>query len=96
MCIRDSPKPNWAKLAHQLTGWLSLPGSAGYPIDLELYNPVFDSVHPAAIAFCASATDVARCITFARDIALPIAARSGGHSYAGYSTTCLLYTSRCV
>jgi hypothetical protein len=81
------PKPDWAKLARQLTGRLSLPGSAGYPIDLELYNPVFDSVHPAAIAFCASATDVARCITFARDIALPIAARSGGHSYAGYSTT---------
>jgi FAD/FMN-containing dehydrogenase len=81
------PKPNWAKLASQLHGRLSLPGSAGYPVDRELYNPVFDNVHPAAIAFCASATDVARCITFARDIALPLAARSGGHSYAGYSTT---------
>ena len=81
------PKPNWAKLAHQLSGRLSLPGSPGYPIDLELYNPLFDTVHPAAIAFCASATDVARCITFARDTALPITARSGGHSYGGYSTT---------
>ncbi|HUC15758.1 MAG TPA: FAD-binding oxidoreductase, partial [Acidimicrobiales bacterium] len=34
-----------------------------------------------------NANDVARCITFARDHRLPIAARSGGHSYAGYSTT---------
>jgi FAD/FMN-containing dehydrogenase len=81
------PKPNWATLAHQLSGRLSLPGSPRYPIDRELYNPQFDSTHPAAIAFCANATDVARCITFARDIALPIAARCGGHSYGGYSTT---------
>jgi FAD/FMN-containing dehydrogenase len=81
------PKPNWAKLAGQLSGRLSLPGSPGYPIDLEIYNPLFDRVHPAAIAFCASATDVARCIAFARDATLPIAARGGGHSYAGYSTT---------
>jgi FAD/FMN-containing dehydrogenase len=83
----EPSKPNWAKLAHQLGGRLSLPGSPGYPIDRELYNPLFDGARPAAIAFCASATDVARCITFARDIALPIAARCGGHSYGGYSTT---------
>jgi FAD/FMN-containing dehydrogenase len=81
------PKPNWAKLAGQLSGRLSLPGSPSYPIDRELYNPLFDTTRPAAIAFCASATDVARCVTFARDADLPIAARGGGHSYGGYSTT---------
>ena len=81
------PKSDWAKLDGQLTGRLSLPGSPGYPVDRELYDPLFDSVHPAAIAFCANATDVARSITFARDHGLAIAARSGGHSYAGYSTT---------
>ena len=77
----------WRGLARQLTGRLSLPGAPGYPVDLELYNPLFDVTHPAAVAFCANATDVARCITFARGHRLAMAARSGGHSYAGYSTT---------
>ena len=81
------PKPGWAKLAGQLTGRLSLPGSSGYPLDRELFNPLFDTVRPAAIAFCASGNDVARCITFARHHRLAIAPRSGGHGYAGYSTT---------
>ena len=83
----QAPNSAWAKLHGQLTGRLSLPGSPGYPLDRELYNPLFDTVRPAAIAFCAAANDVARCITFARDHRLVIAARSGGHSYGGYSTT---------
>ncbi len=82
-----SPKPNWAKLSGQLSGRLSLPGSPSYPIDRELYNPLFDSTRPAAIAFCASTSDVARCVTFARGVGLPLVARGGGHSYGGYSTS---------
>ena len=77
----------WRSLASKLTGRLSLPGSPAYGPDHELYNPLFDSVRPAAIAFCASPDDVARCVVFARRHALPLAARSGRHSYGGYSTT---------
>jgi FAD/FMN-containing dehydrogenase len=39
------------------------------------------------IARCATEQDVRRALLWARDHHLPLAARSGGHSYAGYSTT---------
>lgn len=41
---------------------------------------------PLAIVCAADAEDVAAGVAFARDHALPLAARSGGHSVAGYST----------
>lgn len=44
-------------------------------------------VRPAAIAYCATSGDVQRCVEFARGHDVAFAARSGGHSYAGYSTT---------
>ena len=58
-----------------------------YPVDLELYDPVYDSISRTGIAYCANASDVARSLSFAREHGLPLAPRSGGHSYAGYSTT---------
>ena len=39
-----------------------------------------------AIAQCESPSDVQRCIAFAREHGVEIAARSGGHSYGGYSS----------
>lgn len=77
----------WAALASGLEGRLSRPGDASYPADHELYNPLFDGIHPAGIAFCASPSDVARTIVFARQHDLALAVRSGRHSYGGYSTT---------
>ncbi|HXW81431.1 MAG TPA: FAD-binding oxidoreductase [Acidimicrobiales bacterium] len=64
-----------------------MPGSPTYPVDLQLYDPVYDSTQPAGIAYCANASDVARSLAFAREHGLPLTARSGGHSYAGYSTS---------
>jgi len=78
---------DWSRLAKQLSGHLSLPSSPSYGTDLELYDPRFDVVHPAGIAFCANKFDVARCVSFAREHRLALAPRSGGHSYGGYSTT---------
>lgn len=77
----------WSALGRSLTGRLVLPADPGYLTDLQLYDSRFDSVRPAAIAYCTSEADVQRCVGFARQYALPFAARSGGHSYAGYSTS---------
>jgi FAD/FMN-containing dehydrogenase len=60
-----------------------LPGEDGFTY--QGFNPVWDSRKPAAIARCASPADVQACVEAAR-LRAPIAARSGGHSYAGYST----------
>lgn len=78
---------NWNQLSNHLQGRLVLPSDANYPTAMQLYLAQFDGTQPQAIAYCASASDVAVCLGFAQDNALPIAARSGGHSAGGYSTT---------
>jgi FAD/FMN-containing dehydrogenase len=77
--------PQWSVLAGTLTGTLVVPGDATYPNSALLYNEVF-SPQPAAIAYCANAVDVQRCVAYARDHGVQLAARSGGHSYGGYSS----------
>ncbi len=42
---------------------------------------------PAGIAVCVSPEDAAACVTWARETGAPFAVRSGGHSYAGFSTS---------
>ena len=78
---------DWSTLARSLQGKLVRPGDPGYPTALQLFNPRFDSVRPAAIAYCTSPADIQACLAFARRFGLPLAPRAGGHSYAGYSTT---------
>jgi FAD/FMN-containing dehydrogenase len=68
-----------------LSGSLVLPGEAAYADSALLYNEVL-SPSPAAVAYCATAVDVQRCVAFARAHGVRVAARSGGHSYAGYSS----------
>ncbi len=77
--------PDWAELSGSIQGNLVLPSSPAYPSAKLLYNEQFDGIDPAAIAMCASVSDVQRCVDFARRFAVPVAARSGGHSYGGYS-----------
>ena len=77
--------PDWSKLAASLNGALLLPTDSGYSAAGHLYNSVYTQ-QAAAIAQCRSAGDVQRCLSFARDADMPVAARSGGHSYAAYSS----------
>ena len=49
-------------------------------------NERYAGVLPRAIAVAHGERDVAACVRFAAGSPLPFAARSGGHSYAGYST----------
>jgi FAD/FMN-containing dehydrogenase len=77
--------PQWSKLAASLSGTLLLPTDGGYSAAGHLYNSVYTQ-QAAAIAQCRSAGDVQRCLSFARDAGVQVAARSGGHSYAAYSS----------
>jgi FAD/FMN-containing dehydrogenase len=78
---------DWAALALDLSGSLVRPGDAGYPTAKELFDPRFDSLHPAGVAYCRHPHDVATCLAFVRRYGVPVAARCGGHSYAGWSST---------
>jgi FAD/FMN-containing dehydrogenase len=70
-----------------MTGDVVLPGDPTYNTALQLDSGFFDTIQPAAIAYCANATDVAACLRFAQAQGIATAVRSGGHSAAGYSTT---------
>src|SRR5579863_5555062 len=79
--------PDWAALARELQGTLVRPGNSQYQTALQLFSTRFDNVQPAGIAYCASPADVQTCLAFAQKYGLPLTARAGGHSYAGYSTS---------
>jgi FAD/FMN-containing dehydrogenase len=79
---------DWMALRGALsTHKLIRPGMRVYPTSKELFDPRFDYKRPAGIAYCASPRDVSACLAFVRKFGLPVAARSGGHSYAGWSST---------
>jgi FAD/FMN-containing dehydrogenase len=78
---------DWQKLARRLKGRLLLPGDIGYQRARLPFNRRYANIYPAGIALCAGAADVRESILWSRDYEIPIVARSGGHSYGGYSTT---------
>src|SRR5436190_21176208 len=77
----------WQAFAATLDGTLVRPGDPAYAVAHRLFDPRFDGVHPQGVVRCASEADIQRAIAFARDHRLHFAARSGGHSYGGYSTS---------
>ncbi|MCT9928877.1 FAD-binding oxidoreductase [Planotetraspora sp. A-T 1434] len=78
--------PDWAALARGLEGRLIRPGDSSYDQARRVFNTAYDAVRPAAVAYCKNPADVAECVSFARKFGVPVTSRSGGHSYAGWST----------
>jgi FAD/FMN-containing dehydrogenase len=74
-------------LARDMQGRVLLPDDYAYRYSARPNNARYDNVLPRAIALCASESDVVRCLRWVRDNREVFAVRSGGHSYAGYSTT---------
>jgi len=76
---------DWDALASALTGTLALPGDESYDTVRLVENPRYDDARPVAVLTAASAADVAAGIAYAVQHAVPLALRSGGHSYTGWS-----------
>lgn len=66
-------------------GQLIGPGDSDYEDARKVYNAMIDR-HPALIACCADADDVAKAIAFAREHDLLLAVRGGGHNGGGLGT----------
>lgn len=82
-----APKPlDLAGLGARLAGRVITAADSGYAVARRGFNPVFDGQRPLAVAQCASVADVQACVSAAAAARTPVAARSGGHSYAGYSS----------
>jgi len=67
------------------TGRVVGPDDAGYAGARAVWNVMHDR-RPALVAGCASPTDVAAAIAYARARGVTIAVRGGGHSLPGFST----------
>src|SRR3954470_10758247 len=79
------PEPaDWAALKSKVSGGLLRPGDAGFDTAYRGFNSLRDGRKPAAVALCKSPEDVQACVELAHRSRTPIAAKSGGHSYAGY------------
>jgi FAD/FMN-containing dehydrogenase len=75
-----------AALAKTLDGDVLVPTSAGYAAARRLWNTRFDGLRPRAIVYCASIPDVVGVVRWGRKNGIHVVPRSGGHSYAGYSS----------
>ncbi|MBD2261179.1 FAD-binding oxidoreductase [Pseudanabaena sp. FACHB-2040] len=70
-------------LASRIRGELILPDSPAYAAGRKVWNGSFDS-YPAAIVRCVDAEDVKVAVNIAREHAMTLSVRSGGHSAAGH------------
>ncbi|KPI18532.1 Reticuline oxidase [Actinobacteria bacterium OK074] len=77
---------NWTALAKDLSGPLVRPGDANWPTAHQLYNTRYDSLKPNAVAYVTGPDDIRTALAYARAHSLKVAIRSGGHSYAGWSS----------
>jgi FAD/FMN-containing dehydrogenase len=79
-------KPTLRDLAAATRGPVLARGVPGYAQARLLYNERYDAVHPRAVLQAADAGDVQAALRWAASSGVRPLARSGGHSYAGFST----------
>jgi hypothetical protein len=81
------PRPRRQTSAPDLKGRWIWEGEEGYAMAAWPNNARWAYVRPLAIAMCLNDQDVHKSIAWARGNGYGFAIRSGGHSYAGFSTT---------
>jgi FAD/FMN-containing dehydrogenase len=79
--------PDWRALQDAIAGDLLLPGSSGYDEARKPAIARFHDTRPQAVVRCRTAADVAEAVWFAGRYGLRVAPRSGGHCFAGRSST---------
>jgi FAD/FMN-containing dehydrogenase len=79
--------PDWAQLERTLKGKLLRPDVEGYAEAIKVWNLNFSRIRPAGVAMVADAKDIATALAWAQDNRVEMVSRSGGHSYAAYSST---------
>lgn len=80
------PPAPLAELQREISGTVVGRASAAYDGARRLYNTRFDAFRPLAVVYCASLGDVQKTVRWSRRHGIRLAARSGGHSYGGYSS----------
>src|SRR3954471_17080261 len=74
------------ELTRRVRGPVVRPGTGAYAAAARVYNARFDGASPDAVVEPLDTRDVQAVLRWADRHDVRLAARSGGHSYAGYST----------
>ena len=78
---------DWVSLQDAIDGEVTLPDSPAYERVFKPFNARFHDVQPRAIILCARPQDVSETIAFLDRHGLENAIRSGGHCFAGNSSS---------
>lgn len=81
------PSGSWAALARNIDGRVVTQEDPAYDWLRKPFIARFDDRSPQAVVQCRAPADVAATLAFARQQGLDVAPRSGGHCFAGYSST---------
>jgi FAD/FMN-containing dehydrogenase len=79
--------PRIRSLERAVRGPVLAPGNPQYDRVRRPFSALYDNVRPLAVVQPLDAHDVSAVVEWAQRTGTHIVARSGGHSYAGYSTT---------
>jgi FAD/FMN-containing dehydrogenase len=85
--VRDGTYADWAALRRGIAGDVVLAGAPEYESARLSQIARFDAVRPQAVVRCRAPADVAQTLALARRAGLHVALRSGGHCFAGRSST---------
>jgi FAD/FMN-containing dehydrogenase len=80
-------KIDWNTLQSKLSGEVLIAGDPGYEVARRPALTRFADARPEAVVFATSAADVVATIQFARKEGLHVSPRSGGHCFAGRSSS---------
>ena len=78
---------DWSELQESIAGEVVLPDAPEYDAVRKPAMFRFHDVRPQAVARCHTDADVGNVIGFAKRFGLRTAVRSGGHCFAGRSST---------
>ena len=78
---------DWNALQGAIAGEVIVPGSPAYDEVRKPFLARFHDVRPQAVVLCRTLSDVAETVTLARRSRLQTAIRSGGHCFAGRSSS---------
>jgi FAD/FMN-containing dehydrogenase len=79
--------PDWGALQRAIAGEVVFPGSPDYELVRKPAIARFHDLRPQVVVRPRTAADVSETISFARRSGLKTATRSGGHCFAGHSST---------
>lgn len=77
----------WEQLRRRVRGDVVLPDDAAYARARQLASAQFDHIAPQAVVYCESPGDVSAALAFAQHHGIGSSVRSGGHSFAGWSSS---------